>query len=210
VKTPSWYSVRRRQCGCLSAAVFAFALLNGLGCSPSAKPVASAAAEEPGLPKTPPATPAAAADESAQPKPAAHAVAKEWYSPREADFRPAYDHDAVNQAKESWSEYWSWVQTFYTGNLFSPGWTAQGTTTLRGVQSEETRGRLRSDLNDLGRVVAAEWSKDNGVRKIDTAALRVLGARITKAAKADDGSGKAIQKELDAIQAEVKDKLSAK
>jgi hypothetical protein len=183
-------------------------LLNGFGCSPSAEPVTSAAAAD--QPASPKSSPAATADESGRPKPAAHAVAKEWYSPRESDFRPEYDRDAVNQAKESWGEYWSWVQTFYTGNLFSPGWTGQGTATLRGVQSEKARCELRSDLNELGRLVAAEWSKDNGVRKIDTAALRVLGARITKAAKSDDGSGKAIRKEIEAIQTEVNDKLAGK
>ena len=54
-------------------------------------------------------------------------LAKEWYSPREADFRPEYDRDAANQAKESWDEYWSWVKTFYQGAFLSPGWTSQGT-----------------------------------------------------------------------------------
>jgi len=78
---------------------------------------------------------------------------------------------------------------------------------LNGVRSEKARDELRSDLNDLGRRVAAEWSKDNGIRKIDTAALRVLGGRITKATQRDDGSGRAIQEELKAIRAEVDAKL---
>jgi len=134
----------------LSPAVFAFALLIGAGCSPAAKPptpAAAAAADEPLLPKTV----LHAADEPALPKPPPRALAREWYSPREADFRPQYDRDAVNQAKESWSDYWSWVKTFYQGNLFSPGWTAQGTASLNGVGSETARDELRSDLNELGR-----------------------------------------------------------
>jgi hypothetical protein len=81
---------------------------------------------------------------------------------------------------------------------------------LSGVGSETARDELRSDLNELGRRIAAEWSKDNGVRKIDTAALRVLGGRITKAAKRDDGSGRAIQEELQAIRAEVDARLSGR
>jgi hypothetical protein len=193
----------------LSPAVFAFALLIGAGCSPAAKPptpAAAAAADEPLLPKTVPR----AADEPGLPKPPPRVLAREWYSPREADFRPQYDRDAVNQAKESWSDYWSWVKIFYQGNLFSPGWTAQGTASLNGVGSETARDELRSDLNELGRRIAAEWSKDNGVRKIDTAALRVLGGRITKAAKRDDGSGRAIQEEILAIRAEVDARLSGR
>ena len=161
------------------------------------------AAAEPALPKTVPH----AAEEPALPKPPAHELAKEWYSPREADFRPEYDRDVANQARESWSEYWSWVKTFYQGSFLSTGWTGQGKATLKGVRSEKTRDELRSDLNDLGRRIAAEWSKDNGVRKIDTAALQTLGGRIAKATQRDDGSGQAIQKELKAIKTEVDDKL---
>jgi hypothetical protein len=193
----------------LFAPVFAFAVVIGLGCLPSATPPApsATAADEPTAPKAL-RPPQATADEPVLPKTKTHASATEWYSPREADFRPEYDRDAANQARESWGEYWSWVQTFYQGNFLSPGWTSQGTATLRGVRSEKTRDELRSDLNELGRRVAAEWSKDNGVRKIDTAALRALGGRITKASQRDDGSGQAIQEELKAIRGEVDAKLA--
>jgi hypothetical protein len=204
----------------LSPAVFAFALLTGPGCSrPVKPPTPTAIAAEPVLPKTPlhaadepalPKTVPHAVEQPASPPPHSRTLAKEWYSPREADFRPEYDRDAANQARESWSEYWSWVKTFYQGNLFSPGWTAEGTASLQGVRSEKAREELRSDLNELGRRVAAEWSKDNGVRKIDTAALRVLGGRITKAAKRDDGSGRAIEEELQTIRAEVEARLSGR
>ena len=182
----------QKRRGRLSAAVFAFALLSGLGCSRTAKPTlpvkaspvadpvapmaSSHVTEEPIPPKTRPPI----ADRPAAPKAPAHAVAKEWYSPREADFRPEYARYAANQAKESWKEYWYWVQTFYAGAIFTPGWTAQATATLQGVQSEKMRDELRADLNELGRRVAAEWSKDNGARKIDTTSLRVFGGRIQK------------------------------
>jgi hypothetical protein len=182
----------------LPAAVFAFAVVIGFGCSPSTK-------SDPSTPAAPATK--AMAGEPVTPKAKAHAGAKEWYSPREADFRPEYDRGAANQAKESWDEYWSWVKTFYEGAFLSPGWTSQGTVTLNGVRSEKMRDELRSDLNELGRRIAAEWSKDNGVRKIDTASLRVLGGRITKATQRDDGSGRAIQEELKAIRAEVDAKL---
>lgn len=210
----------QKRRGPLSAVVFAYALLVGLGCSPAAKPtlpVTAPSAADPVAPMISPHT----KEEPIAPKPRPpiiekptapavppHALAKEWYSPRESDFRPAYDRDAANQAKESWNEYWSWVQTFYAGAFFSPGWTAQGTTTLRGVQPEKMRDELRADLNELGRRIAAEWSKDNGVRKIDTASLRVYGGRIANATRLDDGSGQMIQKEIEAIRAEVNAKLA--
>jgi hypothetical protein len=193
----------------LSAVVFAFAVIGGFGCSRPAQPTTAATADAEATAKPAPAS-TAKEDGPAQAKPADRPVAKEWYAPREADFRPGYDRDRANQMKESWSEYWSWVQTFYTGNFLSSGWTAQGAATLQSVRSEKARDELRADFNELGRRVAAEWAKDNAVRKIDTASLRVLGGRITKAAERDDGSGQSIQKELEAIQAEVNDKLAAK
>ncbi len=203
-----WISTRwRKLFERLSAAACAFVLLIGLGCSPSTNAPTPTAANQPELPANlPPAQ--ALANEPASPGTTPHAVAREWYSPREADFRPEYDRDAANQARETWQEYWPWVQTFYQGNFLSSGWTGQGEVTLNGVRSEKARDELRADLNGLGRQIAAEWSKDNGVRKIDTGALRVLGSRITKAAQRDDGSGGAIQEELTAIRAEVDAKLA--
>lgn len=190
----------------LSAA--AVVLAGGLGCAPSAKPpvAVAKAMEESAAPKSLPPI-RSVGDDPPPPKSKAAARAREWYSPREADFRPEYDRDAANQVKESWPEYWSWIKAFYQGNLLSQGWTAQGTTTISGVRPEMARDELRAELNELGRRVAAEWAKDNAVRKIDTAALRVLGGRITKATRRDDGSGQTIQEELKAIRAEVDAKL---
>ena len=194
----------------LSAAVVTFVLVTSFGCTPSVKPpvpVAKAADEPAAPPSLPSAQAVKAVKDEPPPKDKANGSAKEWYSPSEEDFRPEYDRDAANQAKESWDEYWSWVKTFYQGKLFSPGWTSQGTATLSGVRSEKTRDELRFALNELGRRVAAEWSKDNGVRKIDTTALRAFGARISKATRRDDGSGQSIRKELQKIRAEVDAKL---
>jgi hypothetical protein len=133
---------------------------------------------------------------------------KEWYSPREADFKPEYERDKANQARESYREYLSWVKQFYQGNLFSRGWTAQGTALLQTVREEQARDELRATLNDLGRRIAAEWSKDNGLRKINTVDLRNFGKRLQQARARDDGSGAAIREAIDAVRADVKDKLS--
>jgi hypothetical protein len=198
----NWLKPLARLCAALVV------LVNGPACSPAAKPPlpVAKAADEPAAPKSLPQT-RAVKDDPPPPKIKAHASDKEWYSPREADFRPEYERDLANQAKETRPEYWSWIKAFYQGNLLSQGWTAQGKATLSGVRSEKTRGELRAELNELGRRIAAEWAKDNAVRKIDTAALRELGGRITKATRGDDGSGQTIQEELKAIRAEVDAKL---
>jgi hypothetical protein len=140
--------------------------------------------------------------------PAPSPTAKEWYAPKEADFRPEYDRDSANRARESWQEYWSWVTQFYEGNFLSTGWTVQSKGLLEVVKSEQTRDELRATLNDVGRRVAAEWSKDNGLRKIDTANLRTFGRRLQEAKEHDDGSGRSIRTTLDALRSEVEAKLT--
>jgi len=121
----------------------------------------------------------------------------------EKDFREPYQNDKANQARESWAEYWSWVNQFYKGNFLSEGWTAQSTKVLAGVKNDTVRNELRAQINDLGRRIAAEWSKDNGVRKINTQDLQQYARRFFAARKKDDGSGKAIREEIAAIRAEV-------
>jgi hypothetical protein len=149
----------------------------------------------------------AAAEPKKDPPPA---TAGDWYAPKEADFRPEYDRDTANQAKESWQEYWSWVNKFYEGDFFTQGWTKQGKGLLEVVRSERTRDELRATLNDLGRRVAAEWSKDNGVRKIDTANLLQFGRQLQIARQRDDGSGSSIRAAVDKIRSQVDAKLGGR
>ena len=47
-------------------------------------------------------------------------VDEPWYSPMAEHFRPNYDQDASNRAKQTWDQYWSWVKVFgYDGNMIS-------------------------------------------------------------------------------------------
>jgi hypothetical protein len=148
---------------------------------------------------------AAAAEPKDPPPPA---TAAEWYVPKEEDFRAEYNRDTANQAKESWPEYWSWVKKLYEGDFLTRGWTRQGKGLLEGVRAERTRDELRATLNDLGRRVAAEWSKDNGVRKIDTANLLQFGKRLQEAKDRDDGSGSSIRAAVDKVRADVDARLA--
>lgn len=130
-----------------------------------------------------------------------------WYHPTEADFRPEFDSDTANQAKQTWPQYWEWVLKFYGGTLFVSGWTAQGQEVLAVVTDEARRSELRADLNRLGRQLATEWGKDNGVRKVDTTAVRSYASRLQAARKADDGSGSTIRTAVEAVRADVGEKL---
>jgi len=67
--------------------------------------------------------------------------AKEHYAPKPADFRTIYERDIANKARQEWDEYFSWIKTFYSGNLFESGWTKRAAG-CRG-QSFSSSGRTR-------------------------------------------------------------------
>lgn len=131
------------------------------------------------------------------------AISKEFYMPKPGDFRVAYDKDAVNKTRQAWEEYYGWVKTFYSGNLFESGWTKRAMTVLEGLHSERVRDELRANLNELSKVLAGEWAKDNSVRMVDNSDLRKFGSRFLDAKAKDDGSGSIIRKEIAAVRSEV-------
>ncbi len=134
-------------------------------------------------------------------------TAKELYRPVPSDFRAAYEMDENNSSRQTWDDYYSWVIKFYGGNLFDSGWTKRAVEVLEGVQSEQVRDELRASLNELSQMIAAEWSKDNAVRKISTSDLSAFGSRLLLAKSKDDGTGANIRKEITAIWADVEAKL---
>lgn len=130
------------------------------------------------------------------------------YQPREEDFRPSYDRDKANAERQSWKEYWDWIESFYRGNAFDAGWTKRSQALFENLGTEEARGEIRAGPNTLGRTISAEWAKDNGVRKIDTNELRSFAKRLQDAKKKDDGTGQTLQAEIEAVRADVARELT--
>jgi hypothetical protein len=97
----------------------------------------------------------------------------------EAFFRQRYDADRANQAKQSWAEYRKWVLRFYEGQSFPPiaGWAQREKELVAKAPAS------RAAIESTGRVIAAEWAKDNSVRKVSTSDLQAWGARFKDAAK---------------------------
>ncbi len=126
----------------IAVAVAAIGTIALSGCSgkPKERPPSEASSA------TPFVSPVSAAEPTGAPAPKdppALPKARDWYAPTKADFRPEYDRDAVNQSRESWDDYWSWIMQFYDGNLFATGWTKQSEELLDGVRAEGTRDELR-------------------------------------------------------------------
>lgn len=102
----------------------------------------------------------------------------------ESFFRARYEADASNRAKQSWSDYWGWVKTFYEGKRFPPvpGWGDRERDILKKIGAADQE-RARSALAETGRALAAEWAKDNAVRKVTTDDLRKWGGEFSDASK---------------------------
>ncbi len=130
-------------------------------------------------------------------------VSEDWYQPNEEDFKPAYQGDPINLAKQSWSDYWGWVKSFYAGNILDSGWTKRCKSVLSNIPNDKKRTELRIKLNTIGRTIAAEWAKTHEPRKIDTKMLINWGARLKAATNQDNGEGDAIQREIELIAKEI-------
>lgn len=130
-------------------------------------------------------------------------LSADWYEPSEEDFKPAYERDAANSAKQPWHDYWGWVKSFYQGNFFDAGWTKRCKELVAAVHTKERQLALRIKLNSLGRIIAAEWAKTNAGRKIDSSKLLSWGNRLLEAKKNDNGEGAGIEKEIELIAKEV-------
>jgi hypothetical protein len=132
--------------------------------------------------------------------------AEAWYTPAPQDFRPEYDRDARNRAKQTWDQYWTWVKAFYEGNFFTQGWTGRAKGLLAVVRGGRQQERLRSKLNVLGRGLSAEWAKDYDIRQLSTADLVAWGRVLEKAKAKDDGQGTVIDRTIESIRAEIQRK----
>lgn len=97
------------------------------------------------------------------------------YAPDEKHFRPRYEEDEQDRKRQLWDKYWRWVETFYSGNLLFRGWTAECRNIVERIHNLDQRDRVIARMNVLGRLISAEWAKDNAIRLIDTADIRQWG-----------------------------------
>lgn len=121
-------------------------------------------------------------------------------------FDKTYAEDKANQSLQTKSKYMEFVRSFYEGNWLTQGWEDQSASLLEKVYSPAKAG-VKTKLAELGKVIAAEWAKDNRVRKINTVHLQEWGNQLKTAKSLDDGSGAGIHAALEAIKAAVAAKL---
>ena len=92
-----------------------------------------------------------------------------------------------------------WLRRFYEGSFAVKGWNYYSKEILRAVPDDDKQN-VSALLANLGEKIGKEWSKDNSVRKIDTAMLQKWGGRLQ--ASKDKGPSILIG-EINAIRQEV-------
>lgn len=76
----------------------------------------------------------------------------------------------------------AWFETFQKGTLYARGWQ-DITAELVARAPAAIKCELRQRLEDLGMKIGREWSKNNDIRKIDSAMLRQWGDMLQRAAE---------------------------
>jgi len=125
------------------------------------------------------------------------------YTPVNSDFIAVYKADSVNMSRERQADYLGWVRQFYNGTWGWEGWTnAESRALDRLVPARKAKFMRR--LDRLGFLVAAEWSKDNNSRRIDTNnQLKTWGYKLDSAIRMENGSGQALGNVVTQVENEV-------
>jgi hypothetical protein len=125
-------------------------------------------------------------------------------------FSAEYQRDQRNARRQTFDEYWGWVKTFLlVGGSGYPGWLAQTASALAGVRDAAASRQLSGRAAELGKQIAAEWSKESAFRKIFSNPfqgrpnLLDWGRRIQRAARAERGDGRALEAALESIEREL-------
>jgi hypothetical protein len=133
-----------------------------------------------------------------------------WYIPVKEDYHSAYRNDEQNKSHQTWEDYWSWVETFYKGNVLVSGWTFQCKEMISDIRDNSVRSELQRKMNELGKVISREWAKDSRVRKIDSKMVLTWYQQMKEFKARDNGSGEELKARMLRIAAEIEAKIRSK
>jgi len=98
---------------------------------------------------------------------------------------PAMAHAATNQQEDLSSltpEERDWYRTFQEGTFLISGWK-EITKEILESTTPELREHQRKRLEQLGRKIGMEWSRENAVRRVDNKMLKEWGDELKKTAR---------------------------
>ncbi len=111
-------------------------------------------------------------------------TSSEWPQgfPPASFFVSAYEADTANHELQSLQEYLYWVRRFYEGTaLYPTGWNDLTADVLAATPDPDLASKRKQKLHRLGRDIAAEWSKDSSVNRVESYHLAVWGGAAGRA-----------------------------
>ena len=117
-------------------------------------------------------------------------------------FKNEYAKDPENGRRQTEDQYLKWARRF------SNYWAQLSMLVTKRLCKELSLATLRLRSEDLGRMIAAEWSKHNGIRRINSGDLR-RWRRAIKSSVASANAKEEISTALENIEREVALKLTS-
>lgn len=115
---------------------------------------------------------------------AARPVAWSESLPSQAWFTTQYAQDQRNAQLQSLEQYLTWVQRFYQGwEIYPTGWNQINQNLTANFVDPALKNELQTKLQRLSKAIAAEWAKDNRVRRITTRHVAIWGSALQKSAE---------------------------
>lgn len=105
--------------------------------------------------------------------------------PPQEYFIDRYQVATDNQAYQELDSYLNWIKTFYLGSALSPGWLGLTEDLLYEAPAVKKQ-EYEVKMEFLGRLIGAEWAKNNAVRLIDTRCASVWRDALIEAIERDD------------------------
>ena len=91
-------------------------------------------------------------------------------------FRDNYRRDSDNAQYQSLEQYLTWAKRFYLGwELYPTGWNSLSRDLMLRIDDPSMTAKLEASLKRLGTIIAAEWAKDNRIRRINTRQVSIWG-----------------------------------
>lgn len=104
--------------------------------------------------------------------------------PPQTWFAECYHQDRYNAERQSLEQYLTWVERFYQGWEVHPtGWNRISHDLAAKVADSSLKTEVQAKLQRLGIAIAAEWAKDNAVRRINTRHVAIWGNALQKSAE---------------------------
>ncbi len=104
--------------------------------------------------------------------------------PAQAEFAEHYRQDRRNAERQSLEQYLAGIERFYRGwEMYPAGWSRLSRDLTDHIADPSIKNLTQTKLTRLGVAIAAEWAKDNAVRRITTRHVAIWGNALQKSAE---------------------------